>query len=411
MRLLLSFLKILFILAITNGYGQYNTIKENKDLILQLMKTKPELFDNLIENSKKYRLQIIYTRVITNPDGTKSLQDYYYRLNPDEYVYLASVIKLPMAALTLEKLNELKVFGIDRFTSFQMDTNITCDDKPIYNTFIQKKLKNLDMCIRKALVLSDNDAYNVMFDFLDSKWINLRLQDMGYDNIRVLTRFIRCNKYENRMSAGMKFFINNKIVYEKAEHYNILDFSYKHPIYIGKKHVDNDVLIDKPKDFSNYNFISLLDAHTILKSLVYPELFNDKQKFNLTQDELNYLLNYLSIYPKEMNDYSEEYISQMPDNYMNFILIGQTKKVENQHLKVYNKSGMSFGFVSDVAYIKDTEKNIEFFLSAVIYTNKNEIINDDHYEYAEVAIPFMVSIGKLIYDYELFKKNENEKNN
>ena len=37
-------------------------------------------------------------------------------------------------------------------------------------------------------------------------------------------------------------------------------------------------------------------------------------------------------------------------------------------------------FVIDNAYIVDFDNNVEFFLSAVVYGNKNGIINETNYE-------------------------------
>ena len=56
--------------------------------------------------------------------------------------------------------------------------------------------------------------------------------------------------------------------------------------------------------------------------------------------------------------------------------------------------------MTDIAYIADFDKKIEFFLSATIYCNKDEIINDDHYDYDTIGLPFMKNLGEVIYEYE-----------
>jgi hypothetical protein len=58
----------------------------------------------------------------------------------------------------------------------------------------------------------------------------------------------------------------------------------------------------------------------------------------------------------------------------------------------------------DCAYITNKAKHIEFMLSAVIYTNENEIINDGKYEYNTIALPFLAELGREIYKFELNKK-------
>ena len=55
--------------------------------------------------------------------------------------------------------------------------------------------------------------------------------------------------------------------------------------------------------------------------------------------------------------------------------------------------------VRDVAYVKDSN-GVEFFLTATILTNKNEIFNYNTYEYDELGIPFLAAVGREIYKFE-----------
>ena len=70
-------------------------------------------------------------------------------------------------------------------------------------------------------------------------------------------------------------------------------------------------------------------------------------------------------------------------------------------MRVFNKTGWSYGFLTDVAYIVDFKNNVEFMLSGVIYVNSDGIINDDKYEYKETGYPFFKEVGEIIYNYEL----------
>jgi hypothetical protein len=58
----------------------------------------------------------------------------------------------------------------------------------------------------------------------------------------------------------------------------------------------------------------------------------------------------------------------------------------------------------DCAYIQNKKENVEFMLSAVIYTNEDEILNDGKYEYNTIALPFLAEFGRQIYAFELKKK-------
>ena len=83
---------------------------------------------------------------------------------------------------------------------------------------------------------------------------------------------------------------------------------------------------------------------------------------------------------------------ELPENLEKFKI--PIKKATSESLKGY-------GFLIDNAYVIDTVNDVEFFLSAVIYINKNEILNDDQYEYYELGLPFLAKLGKIIYNYEL----------
>ena len=58
---------------------------------------------------------------------------------------------------------------------------------------------------------------------------------------------------------------------------------------------------------------------------------------------------------------------------------------------------MAYGFLADCAYLKDTLNNVEFYLTICMYVNKDEILNDNKYEYDSIGIPFMKRMGELIY--------------
>ena len=45
-------------------------------------------------------------------------------------------------------------------------------------------------------------------------------------------------------------------------------------------------------------------------------------------------------------------------------------------------------------------------LSAVIYSNKDGIINDGVYDYTTVGFPFMKYLGEVMYQYELRRERK-----
>jgi hypothetical protein len=70
-------------------------------------------------------------------------------------------------------------------------------------------------------------------------------------------------------------------------------------------------------------------------------------------------------------------------------------------VRVFNKVGWSYGFLTDVSYVADFKNKIEYMLAATLYVNSDEIINDGKYDYNKVGYPFLYQLGQIIYNYEL----------
>jgi hypothetical protein len=97
------------------------------------------------------------------------------------------------------------------------------------------------------------------------------------------------------------------------------------------------------------------------------------------------------------------YDSSYNGAYSKFLLYGGKGDIDPS-IRIFNKEGDAYGFLTDVAYVVDFKNNIEFFLSATIYCNSDEIFNDDRYDYEAVGLPFMKNLGQAIYQYELQRK-------
>ena len=75
-----------------------------------------------------------------------------------------------------------------------------------------------------------------------------------------------------------------------------------------------------------------------------------------------------------------------------------------ENLRVFDKVGRSYGFISESAYVVDYEAKAEFFLSTAIYVNEDEVLNDGKYEYNKVGFPFMASLGDMILRHDRGRK-------
>jgi hypothetical protein len=79
-----------------------------------------------------------------------------------------------------------------------------------------------------------------------------------------------------------------------------------------------------------------------------------------------------------------------------------------KQVRVFNKVGWAYGFLTDISYVVDFKNNVEFMLTATVYVNSDEVLNDDKYDYDSIGYPFMYQLGQTIYNYELQRNREHK---
>ena len=385
-----------------------------------LLKSYPQYFGEILKNRKDLNVQIIYTQVNRGANGIANLQHHYFNVNADKYFYPASTVKLPVVLLALQKLNELKHRarlparagtdgngevgqGIDRNTTmltraaFSGQTDVFNDP----TTFDGKP--SIAHYIKKILLVSDNDAYNRLYEFLGQDYINAEMKKKGYADVQILHRLnIFLTEEENRRTNPVKFYNdNNNILYQQAAQKSNLKYIVRKDS-LGNGYYSGGKLINRTMDFSKKNRIGLEDLHKILISLVFPDKVKAGQRFNITEDDRQFVLKYMSQYPSESiyPPYAADTINYWPA-YCKFLFYGAEKVKPESNIRIFNKVGDAYGHLIDAAYIVDFKNKIEFFVSAIIYCNSDGILNDDKYDYDSIGLPFMKNLGKVIYDYEL----------
>jgi len=70
------YLLFLFLLIFLNTFSQKNQTVKNDNFVENLMLTRPQFFAEIIKNSKKHRLQILYTQIDRDPEGNPHFTNY-----------------------------------------------------------------------------------------------------------------------------------------------------------------------------------------------------------------------------------------------------------------------------------------------------------------------------------------------
>lgn len=355
----------------------------------------------ILDNRDDYRVQVIYTRI--DRDKKNKPRFTSYKLNPiDHYFYPASTVKLPTALIALEKLNRLKVPGLDKYSSMITDSGFNNQLKVSKDPTAQNNMPSIAHYIKKIFVVSDNDAYNRLYEFDGQQLLNERLWELGFKNTRITHRFqYPMTEEENRHTNPIRFFNGEKLVYEKKAEYSRAKFKYPDSILIGDKHMDNDdKLWDGPMDFSHKNSFPLAEQQEMLRKVMFPESFAARKRFDLSGEDYAFLYKHMSMHPAE-SEFPKYDPKEFFESYAKFFFFRAGKRKKPEYLKIYNKAGWSHGFLTDNAYIIDLENKVEFMVSATIYVNSDGVINDNKYEYEEKGYPFFREVGQILYDHEL----------
>ncbi|HMP88526.1 MAG TPA: hypothetical protein PKE63_14700, partial [Lacibacter sp.] len=177
---------------------------------------------------------------------------------------------------------------------------------------------------------------------------------------------------------------------------------------VGKGYMDGNTQVNQPMDFSGKNRVHLADLHRMLQTVLFPEAFPEQQRFRFSEDDYRFLYQCLSQLPRETR-YPEYDTTHYYDSYVKFFLYGTQKQTRiPPTIRIFNKVGWSYGFLTDVAYIADLQNGVEFMLSATIYCNADGILNDDRYEYETVGLPFLEALGRQFYEHELQRKKKRQ---
>jgi hypothetical protein len=208
----------------------------------------------------------------------------------------------------------------------------------------------------------------------------------------------------NRYTNAIRFMQNGQLLYLQPPAYNDAAFDFSRRVELGKAHFDeNDKLVNAPMDFTRHNNIPLEDLTKMLIAVLFPESVPASNRFRLHNSDYSFLYQYMSEYPKESSFPRYDSLVYF-DAYCKFFLFKSGRVKIPDYIRIFNKPGWAYGFLTDVAYIADFKHNIEFMLSAVIYVNSDGVLNDDKYDYDETGYPFFREIGETIYRFEQERK-------
>lgn len=356
----------------------------------------------VMQHADKYKVQILYTQIDRDALNQPHFTRYEFNLNNNQYFYPASTVKLPIALLALEWLQEHQEYGITAATTMLTDSASEQQSAQLIDLSIATGLPNISHYIKKILLVSDNDASNRLYELLGQDYINTKLAAKGFNNSIINHRLsLSLSAEDNRRYNPIRFVDqHNKLLYSLAARTSNTVYRNVNQPTIGTAYITKGQLINRPMSFTDKNRYSLSDFDSTIKRLVFPQQYSDSERFKISAEQREFMLCYMSMLPPASKEPKYDAIA-FAENYSKFLMFGgETQSIPN-HIKIFNKTGWAYGHVIDGAYIVDIENNIEFFISAVIYANENGVLNDDNYQAESISLPFLNQLGRFLYQLEL----------
>ncbi|MEO5593976.1 MAG: serine hydrolase [Chitinophagaceae bacterium] len=397
----------LILLTAINVFGQEKTparkIHSGGDKWLEqlLYSQASPLLKHILDMPDTFQYQLIYTQINRDKNNQPHFKNYYLHLDKNKYFNPASTVKLPVVLSALEKLHELNIPGLTINTPMLTDSSYSGQVKVYTDSLSENGSPSVAQYIKEIFLISDNDAYNRLYEFVGQQTLNEKLWQKGYAGSRITRRFMPATEEENRHTNAIRFVQNGQLIYQQAAAVNTKPFDFSRQHLVGNAYYNrHDSLINQPMDFTTHNVFPLQDLQQMMQSVLFPQSVPAKQRFALTAGDYRFLYQYMSELPYESR-FPHYDTTEYFESYAKFFMFKAGKAHIPSYIRIFNKPGWTYGFLIDAAYIADFKNNIEFMISACIYTNSDGVLNDDKYDYDTVGYPFFQETGNIIYNYEL----------
>lgn len=369
--------------------GSVGGAQDDSNVLARLVRESPEL--RAVAEDPVHEVQILYTQVDRDQKGAAQFRSFEWNVDSDRYFYPASTVKLPAAVLALEKLDGLKVSGLTRNST--MRTLGLAEDEE----------SSIARYIREIFLVSSNSANNRLFEWVGPADLSTGMVERGYQGVRIFHRLSVKRSPGDIVTNAMSFTApdGKTVLHEQAKRSFKNQWSLARPEPKGIAYLENGERMDEPKDFANLNAFPLEAQQRILRALVYPESLPENARFRLSDDDRQFLLREMSRWTYESTDpvYDTERYTGPATKKLFFGT--EAKRSTDPDIRMFSKSGMAYGTLTDNAYIVDFDNNVEFFLSATLLVNANGTFNDDIYEYDTIGVPFMRDLGRAVHAHEL----------
>lgn len=208
-------------------------------------------------------------------------------------------------------------------------------------------------------VVSDNPAYNALFDRVGVERLNAMMRDAGLASVR----------------------LTHHLGVPGAVLHGLGEPTFSVPgLEIGVARIEGGVRVEGPMPFVARNRVSLADLHAMIG------MIDARRGFGLPEDGWGLLHRVMTAEPASAG------FLGLPRFHVKFFGPGVERVAPGA--TILNKCGRAYGFTIDNAVIRVPGKP-PVTLTACVYTNANGVLNDDVYEYDKIASPMMADLAEV----------------
>lgn len=357
-----------------------------------------------VRRAEPHRVQILIADVVELPGAPARLQRHGFRVDA-EYFYPASSIKLCAAVAALQEVERLErehgLVGLaeaplDIGPLFPGDPRQTEDPDHLANRRI-----TIGHEVRKLALISDNQAFNRLYDFVGHERLNRAMHSLGLISVELNHRLSDPRSVpDQQVSAALTVGLaDGRSLEIPARHSSLVLTNAAPGRLIGEAYLRGNQLVREPMDFTGRNGISLADLQNLLVKVVRPDLAVPGPPLELSPEHRRLLLDAMTIYPRESSD-PRYPAAEYPDDYCKFLLPGVRRvfpaTAPGPRIEITGKIGRAYGFSVENSCLRNPANGRTVFVTAAIYTNDDGVLNDDRYEYGTVADPFFADLGEWV---------------
>lgn len=356
-----------------------------------LLRTDSEIAA-LIDEGSRRRLQVLAAYPTKTKDGRVTLRRSGLRLDA-EYFYPASSVKLFAAYAAIEKLDEMSEDAPVPLTT-AVPIRYDVGEGRARSVVTVPLKKDLDA----ALIISDNDSYDRLFEFVGKEELSDRLTNLGLKRTVLVQHLGKAAKSRATFEPLIELLVPPHPPISVSHRLGIeMPTAPLAAVKLGKAYVDDrGRKVEGPMDFSKKNATTLGDLQDMLVAIARPELYDRLPPGKLRSPKARQeVLETLGRLPSEYEGTWRGH-ANAKDAFLKPLNVGLGAAFPEEKVKVYGKSGRAYGFSVENVYIKSQRTGRGFFLACALYANDNDTLNDDGYEYISVGTPFLARMGVIL---------------